>query len=78
MDLTYEQRRKERFVTGRLASMLREATHGEVSMCFYRAKAGNEIVTVLMANGAAEANVTGDSLWAIAKDVMRAVGKRYE
>lgn len=78
MDLTWEQRRKERFVTGRLAAMLREATCGEVSSCFYRVQHGDEVVTVLMANGAAEVNVTADSLWAIAKDVMRGVGERYE
>ena len=74
---------KADFVKDELAAMLRKATCGWVTCCGYEHYQGVEVVHVGYAldehaDGRFDVNVTADSPWAIAKDVMRAVAERYE
>ena len=74
---------KETFVTSELQKMLEEATGGYVERLAYEKLGPYEIVDVTTRQGVGEkltfgVNVTGDSRWAIAKDVMKAVAEHYE
>ena len=78
-----EQAIKSRFVQEELSGMLRAATGGFVKECRYEPFGSFEIVNVATSVGLFKTdtfavNVTGDSLWAIAKDVMAAVAQRFE
>lgn len=78
-----ERLEKRRFVQEELTGMLRTATGGLAAECFYEHDGADEVVKVLYGQRRGErevisVNVTCDSLWAIAKDVMRAVARRYE
>ncbi len=81
--LTDEQIRKAVYVEVDLGRALREATWGYVERCEYVVHGPEEYVVVTFNVVAIEpctltVNVTGDSRWAILKDVMKAVAKRYE
>lgn len=81
--MTDEQIRKAVFVEVDLTRALREATWGYVDYCEYKVDGPDETVIVKTVDGAGRydtfgVNVTGDSRWAILKDVMKAVAKRYE
>lgn len=73
---------KSEFVAHELAEMLKSATRGDVKECRYEVNGEYEIVNVYAGQEpvvpAFVVNVTCDSLWAIAKDVMKAVAKFYE
>ena len=72
----YEE--KARFVRGELTGMLRVATRGAITGLEYEKKGPVELVHVLTVTQPFAVDVTADSLWAISKDVMKAVSKRYE
>lgn len=76
---------KLKFVEEYLAPMVEEATGGMVYSCEYMKSSVAPVECVAMkirVNDSVplqfRADVTADSLWAIAKDVMRAVTKQYE
>jgi len=72
---------KASFVACELAEMIKAATGSMVDDVYYirREPDGEErVVLLLSAAPRREVNVTCDSLWAIAKDVMRAVAEIYE
>lgn len=82
---TMEEERagKRLFVEGELAAMLSEATGGWVARLDYDARGQYEVVHVttvpaLFLTDTFGVDVTADSKWAIAKDVMRAVAARFE
>lgn len=75
-----EQVYKEKadFVADELTAMLRAATRGFVERCEYEhCSSGAEVVHVFTSTQPFGVNVTCDSLYAIAKDVMRALADRY-
>ena len=85
--LTPEQVAKARFVSEELGPMLSGATRGWVREAWYEAyTCGHEVVRVAYGEygmkpdelGFLAVNVTADSHWAIAKDVMAAVGAKFE
>ncbi|MBQ9002034.1 MAG: hypothetical protein IJ087_09290 [Eggerthellaceae bacterium] len=82
--MTDEKIAKQRFVQEELAAMLRAATGGFVHSCEYDGSFnGYEIVYVAThpdpwAIDFFAVDVTGDSHWEIAKDVMKTVAERYE
>ena len=76
--MSAEQQAKQRFVERKLGPMLMAATGGFVTGCSYSTWGANEEVLVTAAGKLFAVNVTCDSQWAIAKDVMRAVGTRFE
>lgn len=78
MGMTYEQQAKQRFVERRLGPMLQAATDGFVSGCSYYTWGANEEVLVTTEGKIIAVNVTCDSKWAVAKDVMRAVANRFD
>ena len=69
---------KADFVANELAAMVRRATRGVVSALHYERQGAMEYVVVETPTVLFDVNVTADSLWAVAKDVMRAVGERFE
>ena len=75
---------KELFVELDLAGTLHEATRGCVIGAYYRRRMCEEFVDVVYRNMPEAApdvitvNVTGDSPWAVLKDVMKAVAFRFE
>lgn len=69
---------KGRFVCLELTDMLKAATHGVVSECMFERDDAQETVHVFTVTQPFAVNVTGDSLWSTAKDVMKAVAERYE
>ena len=82
MALTNEQSSKASFVDSELTEVLNSATNGFVDCCEYYTNGQDEFVIVKTVAGDSRAgitvNVTCDSLWAILKDVMRAVAARFE
>lgn len=76
-----EQDAKACFVENELADLLIAATRGYVRTCEYFTSSGGEfvIVTAYSATDRGDflVNITGDSLWVITKDVMKAVAKRF-
>lgn len=78
--MTDEQMGKKHFVENKLAETLSAATGGYVWSLDYGVFGAEEVVHVYTCgvSKALVVNVTSDSLWAIAKDVMRAVADRYE
>ena len=81
--LSAEQLDKKSFVESELTEMLAAATHGFVISLEYDARGHFEVVHVTTCLGLFKrdtfgVDVTADSLWAIAKDVMRAVAERFE
>ena len=77
--MTDEQARKKLFVSGALTTLLREATGRYVLHLHYHVDGHDEIVTVTYASMTQQdVNVSCDSEWAIAKDVMSAVADRFE
>ena len=78
--MTDEQMEKKHFVEKTLAGMLSAATEGVVWSLDYGVFGAVEVVHVYTCgkSKALVVDVTADSLWAIAKDVMRAVADRYE
>lgn len=81
--LSCEQLGKKSFVEAELAEMLAAATDGFVRSLEYDARGCFEVVHVvtspsLFKTDTFGVDVTADSPWAIAKDVMRAVASRYE
>lgn len=82
-DMLTEMIEKRVFVSGELTAMLRRAVRGSWLIGLdYGFDGTNEIVTVehVAADGRHEVhvNVTGDSKWAIAKDVMKAISELYD
>lgn len=82
-DILTEMIEKRVFVSGELTAMLRRALRGAWLIGLdYNFDGANEIVTVEhnSADGRHEVhvNVTGDSKWAIAKDVMKAISEIYD
>lgn len=82
-DMLTEMFEKRVFVVGELASMLRSALRGAWLISIdYGFDGANEFVTIeyMAADGRRETyvNVTCDSKWAIAKDVMKAVSELYD
>lgn len=76
MRMTATQAGKKRFVDRTLALMLADATDGTVSGCRYGARRDDEWVDVTIERPPFEprrvrVNVSLDSKWAIARDVMR-------
>lgn len=80
MRMTAEQAFKKRFVERLLAPVLSEATKGLVKGLAYGAKRDDEWVDVEYSLPPWEqrVNVSCDSKWAIAWDVMEAVADRYD
>lgn len=78
MKLTEEQYEKRLFVEGPLSAMLKEATGGAVEGMVFYAEGDDEEVLVEYHGNLFSVVVSCDSLWAIAKDVTAAVGKRFE
>lgn len=81
MGPTKEQVLKMHFVENELTEALIGATYGYVRRCEYLVDGPDEyvIVTTNRDGGPTlNVNVTADSHWAILKDVMKAVAKRYE
>lgn len=81
--MSCEQLEKKSFVEAELAEMLAAATNGFVRSLEYDARGCFEVVHVVTTprpfmKDTFGVDVTADSLWAIAKDVMRAVASRYE
>lgn len=78
--MTAEQAFKKRFAERLLGPMLAEATKGLVKGLEYGARRDDEWVEVAysLPPWTQRVDVSCDSKWAIAKDVMRAVAKRYE
>lgn len=81
--LSAEQLDKKSFVESELTEMLAAATHGFVTSLEYDARGHFEVVHVTTCPGLFKrdtfgVDVTADSLWAIAKDVMRAAAERFE
>lgn len=81
--MTNEQLDKKLFIEVELAELLAAATEEFVVGCAYHTVGSIELVDVKTVVGVQKydtfsVNVTADSLWAVAKDVMAAVGKRYE
>ena len=77
--MTEEQNDKQLFVTGALTTLLVAATGGFVKYLVFTAHGDDEMVRVSFANSSyVDVNVSCDSKWALAKDVMAAVAKRYE
>lgn len=78
-EMSMMQREKWHFVKGIFETMLFEATRHVVWECVYRVngRTGEELVDVyaLGYRYLCAANVTGDSQWAIVKDVVRALDK---
>ena len=68
---------KASFVENELSTMLRAATNGVVRGLSYERQGAEEFVVVDMCTRMFDVNVTADSLWAIAKDVMRSIAERY-
>lgn len=82
-DMLTEMMEKRLFVENELCAMLRRALRGGWLVgLFYGFDGADEVVTVeyQAGDGRRESyvNVTGDSRWAIAKDVMKAVTELYE
>lgn len=82
-DMLTEMLEKRIFVVGELASMLRCALRGGWLISIdYGFDGVSELVTIEYMAGDAHwetrVNVTCDSKWAIAKDVMRAVSELYD
>ena len=82
-DMLTEMIEKRVFVSGELTAMLRRAVRGSWLIGLdYGFDGANEIVTVEHIAGdgrrLTEVNVTGDSKWAIAKDVMKAISELYD
>ena len=80
-EMTAEEREKSAFVTGQLACMLECATRGWVEAARYVVDAATnaEVVWVeVSGDRMIRVNVSGDSEWAIAKDVMRVLAGKYE
>ena len=71
----YEE--KSQFVRSELSRMLNAATHGVVTGLSYTREGAIEYVTVDTPTVMFNVNVTADSLWAIAKDVTRAVDEHF-
>ena len=71
----YEEKRL--FVENELTDMLRAATGGWVERCEYERVGCDETVHVFQSIQPIGVNVTADSPWAIAKDVMRALSELY-
>lgn len=76
---------KKRFVEIELSEMLRIATDGNVSEAWYGIVGGSiEFVSIVAAKPGrsefvmVEVNVTGDSPWAIVKDVASALSELYD
>lgn len=69
---------KAGFVANELADMLKAATRGVITGLEYEREGAVETVHVLTVTQPFAVCVTADSLWAIAKDVMRVVGERLE
>lgn len=78
MGMTYEQQAKQRFVERKLGPMLEAATNGFVSGCSYSTWGAVEEVLVTTGEKLFVVDVTCDSKWAMAKDVMKVVGKKFE
>ena len=81
--MTDEQKDKQLFVTGPLTTLLIAATGGFVDNLRYEAHGDDEVVYVTVRPSVARSdmfgvNVSCDSKWAIAKDVMAAVAVMYE
>ena len=79
----HEENEKRWFVEDHLDRVVTLATRGAVCDLHYDHAGPFEFVKFTVDHRNApteiyEVNVTGDSLWAMAKDVMRAVGNRYE
>ena len=74
--------RKMTFVENELSDVLLAATGGFADRCDYIVDGPEEYVVVTLDRDASPStlnvNVTSDSRWAILKDVMKAVAKRYE
>lgn len=78
-DREREQRNKASFVESELSDVLNAATDGYVHHCEYVVDGPNELVIVTLGHDSTlMVNVTADSPWAILKDVMKAVARRYE
>lgn len=71
----YEE--KARFVRGELTRMLRTATRGVITGLEYERDGALETVHVLTITQPFAVNVTADSLFAIVKDVVKAVEARF-
>lgn len=74
-DEVYEEKRL--FVKNELTDMLRAATGGWVERCEYEREGCRETVHVFQSIQPIGVDVTADSPWAIAKDVLRALYKLY-
>ena len=72
----YEEKR--RFVDGELSKMLSAATRGVVERCEYERVGEVETVHIFECVQPFAVDVTADSPWAIAKDVIRAVAMRLD
>lgn len=80
-EMNDEHQRKAAFVTERMLPMLACATRGMVTDMQYRTNVESdwEIVWVeLNGQDGPKVNVTGDSEWAICKDVLKALAEKYE
>lgn len=82
-DMLQEMIEKRLFVENELSAMLRRACRGDWFVGLtYAFDGANEIVTVMYSlndgRHETDVNVTADSRWAIAKDVMKAVAELYE
>lgn len=82
-DMLTEMIEKRNFVENELEEMLRFAVRGGwLEYLRYGFDGTNEVVAINYRDGdnrfSSDVNVTGDSKWAIANDVMRAVAELYE
>ena len=79
VELSMEQREKWHFVKNIFETMVFDASRHVVWECIYRVngKTGVELVDVYAMGHRhlCTANVTGDSLWAIVKDIVRVLDK---
>ena len=76
--MTREQMAKKLFVTGPLTTLLIAATDGYVRLLEYTASRDDETVRVTFSNNShIDVNVSCDSKWALAHDVIDAVAKRF-
>ena len=78
-----EQCWKYSFVINELTEVLNRATNCFVGHCQYHVEGPEEFVDVFLNYGKGDfetltVNVTADSNWAILKDVMKAVARRFE
>lgn len=83
--MTDEKICKRRFVQEELSALLYAATRGCVPEAYYElTPLGEEVVTIVWRPHPRKdpsriaVNVTGDSPWAIVKDVMRLVSELYD